>query len=398
MLEIKIGLNPMEVRCDHCQALCTLESASADGVTTEVRCSDCGHVIMVGQQAAATPPSSSGPATPRTDADEWRIETAHGRSHCFHDRATLHRWIIERRLTREDRISQNGQPWQRMGDVAEFVPFFDICDSAERARRADTPSPKVLASPPPPPAAEPVPLSSPAALQRGALPEVEERSQTAIVPFPPFRFAFLLKLVVMTAVAAIVAYAGIALYNCRSRPMEISSPRAPGNMPASNEVMGAPPTQPAPPLVVVEAVAETDSAEPRGLGGKPTASEGSGAKPPSLSKKPRSPGRPVAAKIGRRAKASAAGPKPGTPQALAAQGYVALNRRQYEEAISLFNQAIAGSPLNGTALFGIAEAYQQSGQKAQAQRSYRRYLRLIPNGPDANSARTQLKLLEGGKN
>jgi predicted Zn finger-like uncharacterized protein len=383
----------MEVRCDHCQALCTLESASADGVTAEVRCSDCGHVIMVGQQAAATPPSSSGPATPQTDADEWRIETAHGRSHCFHDRATLHRWIIERRLNREDRISQNGQPWQRMGDVAEFVPFFDICDSAERARRADTPSPKVLASPPPP-VAEPVPLRSPAALQRGAPPEVEERSQTAIIPFPLFRFAFLLKLVVMTAVAAIVAYAGIALYNCRSRPVEILSPRAPGNMPVSNEMMGAPPTQPAPPIVQVEAVAETESAEPRGLGSESTASEESGAKPPSLSKKPHSLARPAAAKIGRRAKAPAGGPKPGTPQALAAQGYVALNHRQYQQAISLFNQAIAGSPLNGTALFGIAEAYQQSGQKAQAQRAYRRYLRLIPNGPDASSARTQLNALE----
>ena len=63
-------------------------------------------------------------------------------------RAVL-RWIIERRVTREDRISQDGKSWQRVGDVPDLVPFFDIVDSAERARRADTPGPMVLPAPPP---------------------------------------------------------------------------------------------------------------------------------------------------------------------------------------------------------------------------------------------------------
>jgi cytochrome c-type biogenesis protein CcmH/NrfG len=79
---------------------------------------------------------------------------------------------------------------------------------------------------------------------------------------------------------------------------------------------------------------------------------------------------------------------------LAAQGYVALNHRQPSRAIALFKQALASNPSNGTALFGLAEAYRIAGQTAPALQSYRRYVELLPSGPDMGSARNQIRLLE----
>ena len=72
-----------------------------------------------------------------------------------------------------------------------------------------------------------------------------------------------------------------------------------------------------------------------------------------------------------------------------------MNRRQYPQAIELFKQALAGAPTNGTALYGLAEAHRESGHKTAALRAYRRYLQILPHGPDASSARTRLRALEG---
>ena len=80
---------------------------------------------------------------------------------------------------------------------------------------------------------------------------------------------------------------------------------------------------------------------------------------------------------------------------MAAQGYAALNRRQFPQAIRLFKQALAGNPSNGTAQFGLAEAYRETGQKVSALKAYRRYIQILPSGPDAGSARLQIRLLEG---
>jgi tetratricopeptide (TPR) repeat protein len=87
----------------------------------------------------------------------------------------------------------------------------------------------------------------------------------------------------------------------------------------------------------------------------------------------------------------------GAPEAVAAQGYAALTHRRYGQAVVLFKRALAGSPSNGTALFGLAEAYRESGQKTAALHTYRRYVETFPAGPNAIAARTQVRLLEGKK-
>ena len=86
--------------------------------------------------------------------------------------------------------------------------------------------------------------------------------------------------------------------------------------------------------------------------------------------------------------------EPNSPQALAAQGYVALHRQRYIQAIRFFRLALMSNPPNGTALFGLAEGYRASGQHTAALRTYRRYMDLMPNGPEAMQARAHIRALE----
>ena len=388
----------MEVRCDHCQSAWKLEGAASLGSRTSVKCRDCGHIIVLVPKSPSPDQAPSRPATPTPDAAEWLVETTHGRSLRSPDLATLHRWIIERRVTRKDRISRDGQAWQRVGDVPDLVPFFDIVDSAERARRADTPGPMLL---PPPPPASAQPALSRMVLDRGASPEVEDSTETKVVRTRPSHVPLLLKLLLTVAGAALVAFAGIALYNWRFVARDPARVAVPG-VPAPPQPASPPEPPPAAPQPLVEETAAPDNAEPPA----PAVEAGAGANNHASSapsrKKSRIQARAVAArasKSGAAARrpvvAAAGGSSTGAPQAMAAQGYVALNHRQFDQAIGLFKQALAGNPANGTALFGLAEAYRETGQKAQALKCYHHYIQLLPSGPDAGSARLQIRLLEG---
>ena len=77
------------------------------------------------------PPVSPPPA-------DWLLETASGdgQVHRFRDLTALQKWIIERKVTREDRISKTGQAWRRLGEIVELQPFFDVVDEADRAKAA----------------------------------------------------------------------------------------------------------------------------------------------------------------------------------------------------------------------------------------------------------------------
>lgn len=324
---------------------------------------------------------------------EWHVATAHGRSLVAPDLATLHRWIIERRVTRDDRISQDGKTWQRVGEVADLVPFFDIVDSAERARRADTPGPLMLPAPPPY-NSHPAPALGPVILDRGAFPEVEDRTETKLVRTGPARWALPLKLVLTTLVATLVAYAGIALHNLR-RPARPATPPV--------AATGLPPTAATPAPLAEEPAAipaiEPLAAEPE----KPKPDDDAPTAAPASRKRARTAARAAPARASKPAVASrrtgaapaAAATSAPAPQAVAAQGYAELNRRQFDKAIVHFKQALAGNPSNGTALFGLAEAYRETGQKALALKAYRHYVQLLPSGPDAGSARLQIRLLQG---
>jgi len=379
----------MEVRCDRCKTECKVESTTALGPGAAVQCRDCGHFIVIGSRLPPVDPAEGVTSTPASDGIEWLVETVHGRSLRAPDLATLHRWIIERRVTREDRISLDGKLWQRIGEVADLVPFFDIVDSAERARRADTPGPMIL--PPPPPAG--AQAGSPETAGQGAFPQVEDHTETKVVIAPRARFSLPIRLGLMTLVAALVAYAGIALHNCRSRPQEVSPMLPPGEPTASQllppppvvEPVAAPEEEEEPSLPEVESAADSEVKASHSTPHRRSRAAGRSASRAS---------RAAAASGSRHPKAARSAGANASPQLLAAQGYAAFSHRQFPEAIELFKKALAGNPGNGTALFGLAESYRELGRKSLALKCYRHYVQLLPSGPNAGQSRLQIRLLE----
>lgn len=85
--------------------------------------------------------------------------------------------------------------------------------------------------------------------------------------------------------------------------------------------------------------------------------------------------------------------KPNGVEALVGVGYCSLDAKQYATAFSKFRAALAISPRNERALWGVAETYQQQGRKEQAIESYQRYLEVYP---DAGAAKRQIERLGGG--
>ena len=373
----------MDVRCERCQTEYEIEDARISDLGTEVQCGDCGHLFTVKRLAMQAPPPAPASADGWTDGT-WRLVTRLGQTLELTDLSRLHTWIIERRVTREDRISRDGQSWQTLGQVGELAAFFDIVDSAERARTIQAlESPKRLVPLQPPILIPPaqgreqkkaersvVGLSMPsasfapggrAADSMGALPQAVDIGETETIRAERSRSHLLLKLALMVVVASGIGYGGICWQRRSLGPAVISSSGAAAHV-DPQAASAAPATAPlAPAPAVAEAGADRGDEE------KPE-------------------------KVEQADSAGAGGDQ--ASQSLAAQGYAALGHHQYVQAIKLFHKELARSPINGTALFGLAEAYRGAGRRQHALGAYQRYLEILPHGPNAGSARFQIRSLE----
>src|SRR5450755_132501 len=127
----------MDVRCDRCQTEYELDDASVAESGASVQCTTCGHTFVVGRgKSAGTPapiPQADRSATP---TPSWMLTTEEGKTHRFRDSQTLQKWVVERRVSRADRVCPPGGAWRRLGDVDELRPFFDVVDQADRAAAA----------------------------------------------------------------------------------------------------------------------------------------------------------------------------------------------------------------------------------------------------------------------
>ena len=140
----------MDVRCDRCQTEYELDDESVAGAGASVQCTTCGHTFVVsraGSVAIGTSTPSGGlggadslaygsrlsqPGGPQPAVPEWVLATEEGQTHRLRDLTTLQKWIVERRVSRIDRVSQYGGPWRPLGDLEELRPFFDVVDQADR--------------------------------------------------------------------------------------------------------------------------------------------------------------------------------------------------------------------------------------------------------------------------
>ena len=89
------------------------------------------HVRRVARASRDLTPTP-GPTTEMA-APAWMLTTEEGKTHRFRDPTTLQKWIVERRVGRNDRVTPPGASPRRLGDMDELRPFFDLVDQADRA-------------------------------------------------------------------------------------------------------------------------------------------------------------------------------------------------------------------------------------------------------------------------
>ncbi|MGB7556398.1 MAG: tetratricopeptide repeat protein [Candidatus Korobacteraceae bacterium] len=75
-------------------------------------------------------------------------------------------------------------------------------------------------------------------------------------------------------------------------------------------------------------------------------------------------------------------------------GYYYLRDKNYLAAESRLKEAVEIKPNSPEALIGLAQAQQKLGKRNDARQNYETYLKLKPNGPDAEKVKTALAQLK----
>jgi len=86
--------------------------------------------------------------------------------------------------------------------------------------------------------------------------------------------------------------------------------------------------------------------------------------------------------------------KPGDIESLTGKGECFLDLGSNHAAITWFKRALKTNQNFGPAIIGLAEAYRYLNKKQKAVHYYKRYLNVIPDGPEAAVARNALKDLK----
>ncbi|MDX2018650.1 MAG: zinc-ribbon domain-containing protein [Deltaproteobacteria bacterium] len=434
----------MDVRCERCSTEYELDDDSVPDAGCPVQCTTCGHTFMVTRQGLTTKaPSPAVETMPSPPAADWLLETSDGRLHRFRNLTSLQKWIIERKVTREDKISRTGQAWRRLGEIVELAPFFDVVDEADRARAGQAGSDDLKTeaqrarnlgssrmSPVPPRGV----AHSPAPVSRPTRPPTPERdmmavdewaargedasgfeadSETSVVPLrsrgPKFVIAFL-----VAAGASAAAFfllqprtpkEPVAAVAPAAPPPAVPTPSAPA--PSAAAPVAAAPT-PAPAPAPAPAAAPTPAPAPVTAPPPPAAAQAPPspvATPTPAADDPGSGYERILADADRllenggtekafKLYEKALKMRPDGAEALSGLGYVMLDKDRSAPAVNYFERALAQAPSYGPALYGMGEALRANGDEARAAQMYRRYLQVNGGGSDAPAARRQLTILE----
>jgi predicted Zn finger-like uncharacterized protein len=467
----------MDVRCERCKTQYELDDARISETGVTVQCTTCHHVFVVKKKALVVtvpvkqgqgtqaPPSPQGdtPAAPPASpppglrplsppmgmpppvataaspeppvqpqiptaaapgAREWRLRQPSGNTFTFKDLTTLQKWIVERKVSRDDEISLTGEASKRLGDIPELATFFQVVDEAQRAAvlQAQLGMAPGMGTPPGGPPRTAPPAQPP-----------EERKGSRVPLLLALLFLMLgagaagyYYLVVMPrpeeeALRAAAAQAEAERLE-KERQERLLAAQA-----AAEAQLRADAGSTAGPTEDGGALAGAPGAEDGGVQGDaglaPDAGAGvdagasldagladAGSAPDAGApgvKRPapvrdfdywvtqgdrqRERERPEAALD---AYAEAAELEPDRAEPYSGRGMAYLDLGEPRQAETEFKQALKINSNYGEAIMGLAETYRSQGKKAEAIRHYERYLEILPNGPEASVARSAIERLK----
>jgi predicted Zn finger-like uncharacterized protein len=483
----------MDVRCERCKTQYEIDDARISETGVTVQCTTCHHVFVVkkkalvvtvpvrpGQapQAPGTPPGNAAapspgapppglrplaptmsalpavtsaaspeppaqglpPAAGAAGSREWRIRQPSGNTFTFKDLTTLQKWIVERKVSRDDEISVTGDTWKRLGDIAELATFFQVVDEAQRAvvlqaQLGMTPGAAPPGGPQGPastaartPAPPAVPPPQPPEERKGSRLPVILVALLALLGVGAAGYYYL---VVMPRPEeeALRAEAAARLESERQDRERQAQTRATqaaaeaqlradaGSTAGPSEDGGALAEAPgtgdggtsgdgglaADAGAGVDAGMDAGTALDAGRADAGLAADGgaAGVKRPAPVRdfdywvaqgdRLRERERPQQSLD---AYAEAAELEPDRAEPYAGRGFAYLDLGEPLQAEAEFKQALKINANYGDAIMGLAETYRSQGKKAEAIRFYERYLAVLPNGPEAPVARTAIERLK----
>ncbi len=135
----------MDVRCERCGTEYEFEDAQVTEAGVTVKCTNCGHLFKIRKKSfvltESIPPGEQETA-PHEQA-QWMVRRLDGTLLSFNELTTLQKWIVERKVSRDDEISKKGDAWKALGEITELASFFHV---VEQASSGGEPAPLALGS------------------------------------------------------------------------------------------------------------------------------------------------------------------------------------------------------------------------------------------------------------
>jgi len=422
----------MDVRCERCRAQYAFEDDQITPAGLTVQCNGCGHVFRIKKKELVVNypvnpdeldelprPASSAerqpPLPPQARAapqpHHWTIRRASGQALSFSELNTLQRWIVERKVAREDEVTAGDGAWVRLGTLAELQSFFEVVEAADRAQGHstsrypaapyETPDGAPAGSAPPLPQAPQAGRTAPQAVAPSSTAELDEADLQAVGRSSRSRTGWVVVVLLLAAGGAAAYVFMPALFNGGPPPRPVEAPP-----------VAVKPPEPPPPAPEPKAEVKPPEPEPA-----PTEAQAPAPKPepkvePEVEPEPKPKAKPKApsaaqqlAEAGRlRDKGlteqaldlygKLATQDPDSAEALAGRGLCYLDLEQYAPAEESLREALRLSPRQADALMGLAQTFRAQGRKAEAIATFERYLAAHPGGDEAALARNAINQLK----
>jgi predicted Zn finger-like uncharacterized protein len=419
----------MDVRCERCRAQYVFDDEQVTPQGLTVQCTNCGHVFRVKKkELVVTVPvrpedvteqpmlASAASLRPHVDAPQqgWTIRQAGGATLAFTELTTLQKWIVERKVARDDEVSQGDDAWVRLGTIGELQTFFDVVEAAERGRHPPPPMTRPGGTdfyPPPPPSfapaapaaaapARPAPAAAapqaPGTAEGSLTTELDAEELAAVRGRKGGRTRLAVAALLLVAVGAAGYVFAPALLGGQAATTAVVPAAPPPAARPAPETVAVPITieLKAPPDALPAPEPTADVPQPRAPEPVPVAAPARPAGPKALLAQAaalRARGEPARA-LDLYGKVVAV--EPDNVEAQTGRGLCYFELGQYAPAEASFQRALQLDLDHPDAIMGLAETYRQQGQKAEALRLFERYLAVNPGGEEAAVARYAISQLK----